>query len=65
MAGVKNTSVLQTDGPVMFIKLIMDKVSYPDETPEYILPFIKGTPIFEAEVCVIKPGKLSTEICIV
>ena len=49
----------------MYMRLIADEVSYSDETPEYILPFINGHPLFEIEVCIIKPGKLLVEICIV
>ena len=49
----------------MYIKLLADEVSYSDGTLEYILPFIIEHPLFGTEVCVIKPGKLSTEICIV
>ena len=42
----------------MYIRLITDEVSNTDETLEYILPFINGHPLFEKEVCFIKPGKL-------
>ena len=49
----------------MYIKLITDKVSYSDETLKNILPLINGHPLFEKEICVMKPRKLSTKICIV
>ena len=50
---------------LMYTKLLADEVSYSDGTLEYILPFIIEHPLFGTEVCVIKPGKLSMEICVV
>ena len=44
------------------VKLITDEVGYSDETPEYILSFMNGHPLFETEVYITKPGKLSTEL---